>query len=172
MHKDELQFEAGHHEIALRYSDMVESDFSDTMESVSSAAFIITLDASDDGDYVLAPAEGEPVRSPREFATAPEVVITHEDGSAATFTLTQTDVRRDFAAGLYGSKAATPAESSAPSPSASEDVIESVSGKASAAAPLPIDTSGASPADMLQLWWQRADEQTRKAFLGWAIEQL
>ncbi len=33
-------------------------------------------------------------------------------------------------------------------------------------------TTTATPAEMLQLWWQRADEQTRKDFLGWAIKQL
>ncbi len=30
----------------------------------------------------------------------------------------------------------------------------------------------ATPAEMLQLWWLRADEKTRKEFLGWAIKQL
>lgn len=172
VHKEQLQFDAGHHEIALRYADMVESDFSDTMESVKSAAFIITLDASDDGDYSLAPAGGEPIRDPGEFARNPEVVITREDGSSAQFSLTRTEVTRDFAARLYGSEAAAPAVPAAPSPSASSDVVEAVSGNAPAVAPAPIATTGASPAEMLQLWWQRADQQTRKEFLGWAIEQL
>ncbi|TDG12137.1 DUF2057 domain-containing protein [Seongchinamella unica] len=174
MRKDELQFAPGHHEIALRYSDMIESDFNDTPESIRSAAFIITLDASDDGDYVLVPAGGEVIRNPREFAAAPEVVITDEDGAAAKFTLTRTDVTRDFAASLYGNETRVGSDESppAPAPSASADVVENVFGKAPAAAPLPIDTAGASPADMLQLWWRRADEKTRKEFLGWAIDQL
>lgn len=30
----------------------------------------------------------------------------------------------------------------------------------------------ATPEQMLQHWWQRADEQTRKEFLSWAIKQL
>ncbi|WP_162846100.1 DUF2057 domain-containing protein [Seongchinamella sediminis] len=171
-HQDELQFDAGHHEIALRYADMMESDFNDTMESVKSAAFIVTLDASDDAAYTLAPAGGEPVRDPQEFARTPEVVITREDGSRAQFTLTRTEVRRDFAAKLYGSEQVASAVPVAPAPSASADVAEAVSGNAPAAAPAPIETSGASPAEMLQLWWQRADQQTRKEFLGWAIDQL
>ena len=171
-HQDELEFAPGQHEIALRYSDMVESDLVDTMESVKSAAFIITLDASDDGDYVLAPAVDGPIRDPMAFARAPEVIISRADGSAAEFTFTQTDVTRDFAVGLYGTAVTASAVPATPAPSASVDVVETVSGNPAAPAPLPIDTSGASAEDMLQLWWQRADSETRKKFLSWAIEQL
>lgn len=172
-HNDELEFAAGHHEIAMRYYDMVESNVSDTPESVESAAFIITLDATDDGNYVLAPAVGDVIRNPNEFAQAPQVVITHEDGNAAEYTFTQTDVDSHFSTRLYAATAVpTAAAPAAPSPSASVDVVEDATASASVPELPPVDTSGASSADMLRLWWQRADEKTRKDFLNWAINQL
>jgi len=172
-HNEELEFAPGHHEIAMRYYDMVESNVSDTPESVESAAFIVTLDATDDGDYVLAPAVGEVIRNPQEFALAPQVVITREDGRAAEYTFTQTDVDSHFSTRLYAATVVpTEAAPAAPAPSASVDVIEDATVSAPAPELPPVDTSGASSADMLRLWWQRADEKTRKDFLNWAINQL
>lgn len=172
VHNAQLEFAPGHHEIAMRYSDMAESDITDTPESVRSAAFIVTLDASDDGDYMLASAGGDIIRNPREFARAPQIVITHEDGGIAQYSFTQTDVTSHFASRLYANKTARQAAPSEPSPSASVDVVEDATQSAPVAELPPVDTSGASVGEMLRLWWQRADEQTRKEFLGWAIKQL
>lgn len=208
MHKSELELTPGYHEIAMRYNDMVELDMPDTPENVKSNAFIITLDVSGDADYYLKPAGGDVIRNPQEFAEAPSVVITREDGSPVDYRLTLTDIKqREFDTHLYGktlspeaqaqaaaaaaaasSTQLVPQASSRPVDPMSSAAVESNPGpsaatmaevdvtasSAAAAAVEPDQDTGrtATPGEMLQLWWQRADEQTRKEFLGWAIKQL
>lgn len=210
VHQSELELTPGYHEIAIRYSDMVETDVSDTPESVKSTPFIITLDVQGDADYILKPAGGDIVRNPLEFAEAPNVVITREGGAPVDYKLTHTDIQqRDFKTHLYGKTLSPEAQAQAaaaaaaaaspqlvPTGSASTSVT-GVSGSSTGSPDSTATTMGevdviatstvaagaastaaesgpstATPADMLQLWWQRADQQTRKEFLSWAIKQL
>jgi uncharacterized protein len=222
VHKSELELSPGYHEIAIRYYDMVELDMPDTPERVSSPAFIITLNVTEDSDYYLKLARGEVVRNPLEFAEAPDVIVTRKGGGSVDYQLTHTDIeQRDFKTRLYGKtlspeagaqaravaeaeaaaaaaaaaaavspqlvpKAGATVPQAAPSESKAQDEAAStmaevdmtstpVTAASASAAASPGDTAGqhaATPGDMLQLWWQRADEQTRKEFLGWAIKQL
>ena len=213
MHKAEPELTPGYHEIAIRYNDMVETDISDTPETVKSNPFIITLSTDGRSDYHLKPAGGDIVRNPVEFAKAPEVVITREGGGSVDYRVVHTDIQQnEFKTRLYGktlspeaqaqaaaaaaavsstqlvpeATAGTPVASSsvtvtsAPSASASSmgevDVLSTtvVAAGAGAAAANADEGGGhtATPGEMLQVWWQRADEQTRKEFLSWAIKQL
>ena len=212
MHKSELELTPGYHEIAIRYNDMVETDLSDTPETVKSNPFIVTMSVDGRAEYTLKPAGGDVVRNPLEFAEAPQVVITREGGGSVDYRLVHTDIKQnEFKTRLYGktlspeaqaqaaaaavavsstqlvpeATAGTPVASSsvtvtsAPSASASSmgevDVLSTtvVAAGAGAAANAG-ESSGhtATPGEMLQVWWQRADEQTRKDFLSWAIKQL
>ena len=180
-HKDDLELAPGVHEIAIRYSDVVVTDVSDTPETVKSAPFIITLTVSGDEEYELNPAGGDIIRDPLRFAEAPEIVITRKDGEEVTYSFTQTDIsQRDFDTKLYGKSLAPAAavpvaqaqpKSTIPAGGPAEEIYEL---EVSAAPEVTAveGGQGASPEQMLRLWWERADEETRKEFLGWAIKQL
>jgi uncharacterized protein YccT (UPF0319 family) len=183
-HKSDLALTPGDHEIAIRYSDMVEGDITDTPESVKSAPFIITLQVEQGAEYLLRPAGGVRIREPFEFAKAPEIEITRTDGAQVTYSFTQTDIsQRDFDTKLYGERLA-PAATVAAAPAAAEAAAQGVPAGGAAEEIYALDVvgdkevtaveggQGASPEQMLRLWWERADEQTRKDFLGWAIKQL
>lgn len=183
-HKADLALTPGDHEIAIRYSDMVVGDITDTPESVKSDPFIITLRVDQGAGYELRPAGGDTIRDPFEFASAPAVEITRTDGAQVDYSFTQTDIsQRDFDTKLYGKRiaaaatvAAAPAVAHAAAPAtpvggAAPEIydLEVVGEKEVTAVE---GGQGASPEQMLRLWWERADEQTRKDFLGWAIKQL
>lgn len=184
MHKSRLDLSQGQHEIALRYSDMVEANAMETPESVKSPAFIITLDAVENVDYFLTTADGKPVRNAKEFARAPDVKIIRKDGGQVDYTLTHTEITdKDFATHLYGQEAqpakpavvattAPTAAMAAAAPTEPSQLQSAPVAAAAASAGVEAGESNASPEQMLRLWWQRADEQTRRDFLAWAIKQL
>ena len=183
-HKSDLALTPGDHEIAIRYSDMVVGDLIDTPESVKSAPFIVTLRVDRGAAYELRPLGGDRIRNPVEFASAPNIEIVRTDGANVDYSFTQTDIsQRDFDTKLYG-KRLTPAATVAAAPAAARTTAQGVSAGGAAEEVYDLDVSaekevtaveggqGASPDQMLRLWWERADEQTRKDFLGWAIKQL
>ncbi len=190
-HKSDLALTPGDHEIAIRYLDRAVGDVTDTPEIVKSDPFIITLNVEAGAEYLLRAAGGRGVARPFEFAESPDIEITRRDGATVNYTFTQTDIdQRDFDTMLYGKRIApvtTPAAATAAAaaPGAATAAASSIppGGPAEEIYDLEVvdDTrqptaveggQGASPDQMLRLWWERADEQTRKDFLGWAIKQL
>ncbi len=200
-HKSDLTLTPGDHEIAIRYSDSAVGDVSDTPEIVKSDPFIVTLNVEAGAEYLLRPAGGEGVLRPFEFAEAPDIEITRTDGATVNYTFTQTDIdQRDFDTMLYGKRiapAATPATATAATTTTAAAAPDAATTAAATAATATIPPGGpaeeiyelevaappaqptaveggqgASPEQMLRLWWERADEQTRKDFLSWAIKQL
>lgn len=185
MHKSKLKLSPGQHEIALRYHDMVESEVSDTDEDVKSPAFIITLNVTDGADYYLEVGGNGEIDDPREFALAPDVVVTRKGGGKVDYKLTHTDIEeKSFNIQLYGQSpeqqkpalvshnAPTTAAAAAQYTPEPELVSTPVGATTAAAAPAPATGTTATPEQMLHLWWQRADEKTRKEFLSWAVQQL
>lgn len=205
VHQSELELTSGYHEIAIRYSDMVVTDVSDTPESVRSTPFIITLNVDGNAGYYLKPAGGDVVRSPLEFAGEPEVIVIRKDGGSVDYRLTHTDIGpREFDTHLYGKTLSPEAEAQAAAVAAaasSTQLVPQASDRASASPAIAVGSAqaasattmaevdvvsksaavdagevgvrpAATPGEMLQLWWQRADDQTRKEFLGWAIKEL
>jgi uncharacterized protein YccT (UPF0319 family) len=183
IHKSELELKPGYHEIAIRYYDVVETDMMNYEEVVKSKPFIITLNVTDDVDFYLAPANGDRIRHPQQFAESPDVGITRKDGGAVDYKFTQTDIsQKEFSSRLYDQNvaqettvvAAPPVESSGLSP-VEEDVPSAPGLVTTATAGSKAVEAGettATPAQMLQIWWQRADEETRREFLSWAVKQL
>ena len=103
MHKSDLELGNGHHEIAIRYRDMVETDISDTESEVKSTAFIISLDVDGDHNYSLKPVGGDRIRDPEQFAQSPEVTIVREDNGTVDFKVTFTDIpKKSFLNSLNG----------------------------------------------------------------------
>lgn len=186
VHQSKLELTPGYHEIAMRYADMVDGEISDTPEKVKSNAFIITLNVTEGADYFLTPAGGGAVRKPWEFAKAPDVVVTRKNGETVDYKLTHTDISdKSFATQLYGqapqeqkpalvtTNAPTTAAAAAQYTGSSEIVSAPVAASAAVTSdPLEAGDNTATPEQMLRLWWERADENTRKEFLGWAIKQL
>ncbi|WP_170287295.1 DUF2057 domain-containing protein [Halioglobus maricola] len=119
MRTSELELDSGQREIALRYSDMVDSDLHDAQDSVRSDAFIVSLDVEQGVDYYLKPAGGV-IRKPLEFAEAPQVEIERKDGGAVSYTLTNTNIgQKEFETLLYSAnQTGTYAAPSEPRPEA------------------------------------------------------
>lgn len=188
MHKSNLQLDQGSRRVALRYSDMVDNDVSDTKESVQSTVFVVTLRVDGNFKYTLAPEGGDRVSNPEQFAKSPNVVVTRGNGGAVEYEVTQTGMaKREFMSALDDSDklagtafvpvSAAPAAATTPSESVavSTEVLGNSSQVQPAATVVPASaatTSELSATEMLQKGWQQADEKTRKEFLSWAIRQL
>lgn len=211
-HKKDLTLTNGTHKIAIRYHDIVNDEFSDSQSFIKSAPFIVTLVVDGDHQYLLSPAQGV-VKQPKNFAKAPQIIISREDKQAADFSVAQTQLEESsFFGKLFADK-------SQPATAASTQVIDSSKLTATSApvankhtseqtftdklasqtqaitsdslpdqdavnamitatpskAEAKINAKSNSKAQaeqMLQYWWLQADEKTRKAFMGWAIQQL
>ena len=181
-HKSDLALENGSHKIAIRYSEMVEDDFTDSQSFIKSAPFIVTLMVDGDHEYRLSAAEGNVVKKPKQYAKAPQVVITRQDKGNVSYQVVQTDFEEEsFVSRLFSGNQAQDVDAiaaaatgaavahSVTQPSAP---ISKPNPVAATAQTQPIKSEGQHAEQMLQYWWLQADEKTRKEFMSWAIKQL
>lgn len=182
-HKTDLELTDGSHKVAIRYSDMIEDDFSDSTSFIKSAPFIITINVDGDYEYQLSPADGEFVKRPKTFAKNPQVIISREGNGKVDYSVVQTDFEEStFISNLFnGNKGsdfdelAATATGTNVAPAAVTTTAIAVSSQASAASTNAVPVAAQSvnnPEQMLQYWWLQADEETRKEFMSWAIKQL
>lgn len=185
-HLSDIDLSNGTHKIAIRYSDMIEDDFSDSQTFVKSKPFIITLAVDGDYQYKLEPATGS-IKQPKQFAKAPQVKITRADNGQVNYKIMQTNIEEQgFMSKLFGTDNAQTASTIAVSTSAGVsaaaavakaekkemDPITAATSESSAQAQQAPTQSAEHAQQMLQYWWLQADEQTRKEFMSWAIKQL
>ncbi|WP_299494218.1 DUF2057 domain-containing protein [uncultured Shewanella sp.] len=177
-HKSTLKLQPGSHKIAIRYSDMIEDDYSDSEYRVESSPFIVTLEVKENQKYQLEPVGGVPVKDPKAFAKSPQVIIKQNNNGHVSFQVKQTDFTEDsFVSQLFTrNKQDISPEAAA--------AAATVKGNAQTITSQPIqdpirqatspDTSPSAKEaqKMLKYWWQQADEPTRKAFMSWAIQQM
>ncbi|MCL2915803.1 DUF2057 domain-containing protein [Shewanella corallii] len=191
-HKADLHLPAGEHKIAIRYHELVEDDFSDSQSFIKSAPFIVTMVATEDGEYKLKPAGSDVVKYPEKFAKAPKIELIADDGGKVAYSVEYTDLEEsNFISRLLGdnsgvnvTQAAAAATATAavatqqpvaqvaamPQTVTQQQVVNPTQAPQSAPAANP--NSAAHAEQMLQYWWLQADEQTRKQFMSWAIKQL
>lgn len=187
-HKADLNLTPGEHKIAIRYSDMVEDDYSDSQNFIKSAPFIVTLTATQSGQYALTPAQGR-VKYPEQFAKQPDITLQSNNNAPVTYHVTYTDIKDShFLSRLMGddsgvniNEAAAAATLPAVTIQPQTTAVTANVNQASPAGTLESQSPQATKAttqdaghaeQMLQYWWQQADEPTRKAFMSWAIKQL
>lgn len=191
-HKDEIDMAPGLRKIAVRYKDLIPEDVGDNHRKVSSSPFVISLQVEAGTDYRLEPSKQ--IRSESEaveYAKAPSVNITTESGKTASYEVLHTDA---VEAGIVNQLMAFGSDKQQPS---AEQVAVDATGGSNAAAPAavaaaPAAAAAAAPSssafstpakaapadgspqadDMLKFWWEQADEQTRKAFMSWAIQNM
>ncbi|MCL1065378.1 DUF2057 domain-containing protein [Shewanella olleyana] len=190
-HKTNLALENGNHKIAIRYHDMVDDDFSDSQSFIKSSPFIIDITVDGDHEYQLKPIDGEFVKKPKSFAKDPQVVISRKDNGSVNYKVTQTDYKESsFISNLFGGNKGEDIDTlaaSATDSNAKTIPVAAVATSATVAATAPVSSKAAAPAttgepagdqsathpeQMLQYWWLQADEETRKEFMSWAIQQL
>lgn len=166
-HKAKLDLSTGEHKIAIRYHEMVPDDFSDSQSFIKSAPFIVTLNASTNGNYRLKPVGGDEVKYPQEFAKSPQIQILTNTGTKASYQVEYTNIKeRSFFSRLLGDD--TGVDISHASATATKSPPQFVP----TAKPAINSQTPTQAQQMLHYWWQQADEQTRKEFMGWAIKQL
>ncbi|MCL1123916.1 DUF2057 domain-containing protein [Shewanella surugensis] len=177
-HKADLQLQPGSHKIAIRYSDMVEDDYSDSEYRVESSPFIVTLDVNGDYQYHLLPVGGIPVKDPNTFSKSPKVIIKRGDNGAVDYQVKQTDFTEEsFVSQLFtrnkqdidpkmAATAATSKGNAAPIPQPQDPITHATSNNTTST------QSSKEAQKMLKYWWEQADAPTRKAFMGWAIQQM
>lgn len=167
-HQSEVTLTAGSHKIAIRYHDMVEDKFSDSHSFIQSAPFIVTLTATTNGQYILQPASGEPIKSPEQFANNPQVVIFSPNQQNISYSIEQTQAEETgFLAKLFSQdKSANSVTTQAAAMTASNRpnaaLVKSSNNE---------HTTSNMPAAMLKHWWQQADPNTRKEFINWTKQQ-
>ncbi|GGY88962.1 MULTISPECIES: DUF2057 domain-containing protein [Shewanella] len=183
-HKSELTLSEGEHKIAIRYSDVYEDGISDSPNFVKSSPFIVTLNVNGDYQYLLAPKNK--VVSPKDYAKAPNVVITRKDGGTVDYSIVQTQLKEDsFVSKLLGTDTGVDIDSASAAVTAGKEVpvatmrqptaVEAMTAPMStteANSPATKADSAAHAGQMLQYWWLHADAATRKEFMSWAIKQL
>ncbi|MCH1919325.1 DUF2057 domain-containing protein [Shewanella sp. A3A] len=183
-HKSDLSLTSGKHKIAIRYSDMYEDRFSESPNFVKSSPFIVTINVEQDANYELKPASK--ITDPEAYAKDPKVVIS-SNGNQVDYQVQQTDIQENsFISRLFNVGEQSPKVDVAavaitggkpvPQPVKPASEVETMTATSVAAtAEAPSKASEQSPnqsAQMLQYWWQQADEKTRKEFMSWAIKQL
>ncbi len=187
-HKADLSLTNGTHKIAIRYSDVVEDNYSDSQSFVKSTPFIVTIDVDGDHQYLLRSIDGDYVKNPHQFAKNPQVVISRKDKGKVDYQVTQTNIQEEsFVSRIFTGNSNSDAQKNIAAVTASGTSAAAVSAPAPAAKPKPVTaieqaTQTSAPAttaapdaraeQMLQYWWQQADEQTRKEFMSWAIQQM
>lgn len=186
-HKADLALAPGEHKIAIRYHELVEDDFSDSQSFIKSAPFIVTIVATDDGEYRLKPAGSDVVKYPEKFAKSPEVEIVSDNGSKLAYQVEYTDLKESsFFSRLLGDNSGVNVGQAAAAATASGMAVQAaqptaavqpvatapVTSSAQTTAPQNTPNSEAHAEQMLQYWWLQADEETRKQFMSWAIKQL
>lgn len=179
-HKATLKLQPGSHKIAIRYSDMVEDDYSDSEYRVESSPFIVTLDVDENKQYQLLPAGGIPVKDPSTFSTSPKIIIKRSDNGVVDYQVKQTDFTEEsFVSQLFtrNKQDINPdvAAIAATNQGSMATTVTPVTQNPITAATSPQAASTQSSKEaqqMLQYWWKQADEPTRKAFMSWAIQQM
>ncbi|WOT04072.1 DUF2057 domain-containing protein [Shewanella youngdeokensis] len=191
-HQSKLELNNGIHKIAIRYNDLVEDDFTDSETNVKSAAFIVTLKVDGDYQYQMQPTGNEYTQNPAKFAKKPQIKISAKNNSNIDYSVTHTDITESsFVSRLFSGNTATNVDAEAviatstaaavTVPATTATIKAPVSPQVTAATVVPQpakvsstnnDDDSAKAEQMLQYWWLHADEQTRKKFMGWAIEQL
>lgn len=166
-HQSELTLTPGINNIAIRYSDMVPDDYSDSQSFIKSAPFIISLKAEKQGNYQLIPQNGS-VKDPKQFAKTPKVEILI-NGQQADYQVQGTNLKESsFFSKLQGNGidiAQAAAAATLASNTSSTAHMQQSRGNSQA-------NSATHAEQMLQYWWLQADEQTRKTFMTWAIKDL
>lgn len=184
-HKSDLSLTSGEHKIAIRYSDMYEDRFSESPNFVKSSPFIVTINVEQDANYELKPASK--ITDPDAYAKDPQVVIS-SNGGQVDYHVQQTDIQENsFISRLFNVGEQSPkVDAAAAAITAGKPVPQPVKPvsevEAMTAAPAAVAATATSKgtqalpqnqsAQMLQYWWQQADEKTRKEFMSWAIKQL
>ncbi|MGI2260849.1 DUF2057 domain-containing protein [Shewanella sp. GXUN23E] len=182
-HKADLALAPGEHKIAIRYNEMVEDDFTDSQSFVKSAPFIVTLVATEDGEYRLRPAGAKEVKHPQKFAKAPQVEIIADNGGKVAYSVEYTNLEEStFFSRLLGDNTgvnlnhAAVAATSEVAVAAASQPVQGTYSQTNSTAPANTQAnatdSAAHAEQMLQYWWLQADQETRKQFMSWAIKQL
>ncbi|KFZ38052.1 hypothetical protein HR45_05955 [Shewanella mangrovi] len=175
-HKADLALTGGTHKIAIRYSDVYDDPLSESPNFIKSSPFIVTINVDDAANYELTPAKK--ITDPEAFAKAPKVVISQANGGAADYSVQQTNIQENsflgrlFSVGQQGPEvdvaaAAVTGGKPIPQPVAQPTAVEAMTASPASQAQQPNQAG-----QMLQYWWQQADEKTRKEFMSWAIKQL
>ncbi|WP_298769380.1 DUF2057 domain-containing protein [uncultured Shewanella sp.] len=177
-HKSTLKLQPGSHKIAIRYSDMIEDDYSDSEYRVESSPFIVTLNVIENHQYQLEPVGGLPVKDPKAFSKSPQVIIKQSNNGKVDFQVKQTNFTEDsFVSQLFtrNKQDISPEAAAAAATvqgTTQTEVTPSIQDPISLATAPASSQSAKEAQQMLKYWWKQADEPTRKAFMSWAIQQM
>ncbi|MBY5990836.1 DUF2057 domain-containing protein [Ferrimonas balearica] len=183
-HKSELELAPGQRKIALQYKDLVPESVGDGHRRISSSPFVVTLQVAPGVDYRLNPDRRIlDIKTAEAYAKDPKVVISASDGSQVSYSvqLTQSDESTIVDKLLGDAPTAPSAEEAALAATATGTAAAAAAAPTSPAAEPAQAAPQAAPAagqsasqaeEMLKYWWNQADEQTRKAFMSWAVQQL
>lgn len=141
MDKEDYQLKQGINSISVRYRDLIESDYDDTHQTVTSEPVSLTFSAEQGQTYTLTAPRPENEADAQAFAKKPQITITQQDQQVALLKPIYTAVAQ-----------------AAPT-TATEHPVKP------ATDPSAADQAQTPAGQMLRYWWQQADPATRQAFL-------
>ncbi|GGA87177.1 hypothetical protein GCM10011369_31570 [Neiella marina] len=154
MDKEDYPLNEGINTLTVRYRDLLESDYDDTHQTITSEPVSLTFNAIANGQYSLQSSRPLTESEALAFAKKPTITIISNEGQQVALL-----------------KPTYTAAKAAPTTATDHFTTDTQANQAQAA---PHNTS-ASPSNtagqMLRYWWQQADPATRQAFLTEVSEQ-
>ncbi|MBW8190916.1 DUF2057 domain-containing protein [Neiella marina] len=145
MDKDDYPLNEGINTISVRYRDLIESDYDDTHQTVTSEPVQLTFNAVSGQTYTLTAARPESEDAASAFAKKPKIDVTQQGQHI------------ELLKPIY-----TAASRAAPITATEHPVSRQI--QQTQATPPP--NTAATAAKMLRYWWQQADPATQQAFLN------
>ncbi|MCU7845599.1 MAG: DUF2057 domain-containing protein [Candidatus Thiodiazotropha sp. (ex Monitilora ramsayi)] len=155
-HKGTFTLSAGDHFITLRYKDVIPDPDLGYESVISSKPFRISINMKQGESYYLEP-EKKAFENKQAFAEKPVVVIRSQSGEliyAENLGHATTEHHRDIPSTKVVHQKGSVIVEKAPSTH-----VQTQS-----------ESQTAYPGERLRYWWMKADRETRKSFMGWAIE--
>ncbi|MBD1388415.1 DUF2057 domain-containing protein [Neiella sp. HB171785] len=154
MDNENYPLNEGINTITVRYRDLLESDYDDTHQTVTSEPVSLTFHAESQGQYQLTAERPQNESAAVAFAKKPTIKVATVSGQNVALLKP-----------VYAPRAAAPTTAT---DHVSATPIAAAPNNAAAAAN---SASSTTAGQMLRYWWQQADPATRQAFLSEVSEQ-
>lgn len=156
-HKGTFSLSEGDHHVTLRYKDVIIDPDLGYESVISSKPFLISINMEEGENYYLEP-EKKAFKNKQAFAEKPTVVIRSQDGELR------------YIENLAFAEAEAQSEMSSSTRVAHQTDSVLADQETSTNVQTQNETLSTHAGERLRYWWMKADRETRRSFMGWAIE--
>ncbi|MFI3245921.1 MAG: DUF2057 family protein [Ferrimonas sp.] len=172
-HNGSEPLQVGTNKVALVYNDLIRDNIGDSHSKIKSAPFVVTFQAQADQNYQLQAAiEIDNVKTARQFAQDPQVLIQTSNGSNIPVEVALTDAQpQGIFNQLSNNNSAIVATGGTVTPTVTAASATALTTAATQTPQTP-EMDNNKPMKMLQYWWQESGADVHNAFTGWAVQHL